>query len=425
VISRLLQPLRPPPAAPTVERDLALEGVRGGCAVLVFYAHLFLPDRVLDPLWSPSPRFAWFNLGYAAVLMFFVLSGYVIGLVTTQPATAAGIRHYLRHRTARLLPMNTLVVLLCWLLLAHPTLRTVVGNLLFLQNDDPYPVLGSFPVVANNPNLWSLNYEAVFYLGFIAIWVRAPRVGLVFGGMAVLVCAHALGFPLPRVIARYACGALYWLAGLTMAWMTTRPAAPPSRSNWPAAGLAAYALWTFAPLRSLCLEAGLFSWAWPAPTPMSPHRLDFLPACVWLLLAVTGRAPGAQRILAGICLGLATAGGLGRALAGHWQGLDTVAAAALLGAWVLLRREFSLRFLQRLAPLGVVSFGLYAVAAPLQLGQRALLPGFAGSGLTFAVRLVFVVALVAVIVWLLERRLCPPLGRWIRQRGRREARPPT
>jgi peptidoglycan/LPS O-acetylase OafA/YrhL len=425
VISRLLQPLRPLPAPPTAERDLALEGVRGGCAVLVFYAHLFLPERVLDPRWAPSPRFAWFNLGYAAVLMFFVLSGYVIGLVTTQPATAPGIRHYLLHRTARLLPMNTLVVLLCGLLLAYPALRTVIGNLLFLQNDDPYPGLGSILVVANNPNLWSLNYEAVFYLGFIAIWLRAPRVGLVFGGMAVLVCAHALGLPLPRVIARYACGALYWLAGLTMAWLTTRPAAAPARSNWPAAMLAAYALWVFAPVRTLCLEAGLLGWVWPPPTPMSPHRLDFLPACVWLLLAVTGRAPGAQRIFAWICLGLASAGGLGRMLEGQWQGLDTVAAVALLGAWGMLRRDCSLRFLQRLAPLGVVSFGLYAVAAPLQLGQRALLPGFAGSGLTFAVRLVFVIALVAAVVGLRERRLCPPLGRWIRRWGRPGARPPS
>ena len=318
--------------------------------------------------------------------------------------------------------MNTLVVLLCWLLLAHSEFRTVLGNLLFLQNDDPYPGLGAFPVLDNNPNLWSLNYEVVFYLGFIAVWIRAPRVGLVFGGLVLVVGAHALGFPLPRMFVRYACGALYWLAGLTIAWLTTRPAGPPPRSNWPAAALAAYALWVFAPLRGLGAGAGLLDQAWPPSLPLSPHRLDFLPACVWLLLAVTGRAPGAQRFVAWICLGLATAGGLSQAWSGQWQALDTVAAVALVGAWALRRRASSLRFLQWLAPLGVVSFGLYAVAAPLQLGQRALLPGFAGSALTFAVRLVFVVALVAAVVWLLERRLCPPLGRWIRQWGRRDAR---
>jgi hypothetical protein len=57
------------------------------------------------------------------------------------------------------------------------------------------------------------------------------------------------------------------------------------------------------------------------------------------------------------------------------------------------------------------------IAAPLQLGQRALFPGFAGSGLTFAVRLVAVVLVVAGAAWLLERRIAPPLGRWIRRLG--------
>jgi len=33
---------------------------------------------------------------------------------------------------------------------------------------------------------------------------------------------------------------------------------------------------------------------------------------------------------------------------------------------------------------GAVSFGIYAVATPIQFAQRGLLPGFAGSPLTFA-----------------------------------------
>jgi peptidoglycan/LPS O-acetylase OafA/YrhL len=417
MISRLLQRLQPPSSPPAAGRDLALEGIRGCCAVLVFYAHLFLPFRVLDPVWTPSPRFSWLNLGYPAVLIFFVLSGYVIGLVTRQPANAAGVRHYLLHRTARLVPLNTLVVLLCWLLLVHPGWRTVTGNLLFLQNDEPYPVLGLFPVLENNPNLWSLNYEAVFYLGFILVWFRTPRVGLLFGGLVLLIVASATGLPVPRVVGRYACGALFWLAGLAVAWLTQPAESSDRGSNWPAAVLTAYALWIFAPLRTLFEHWQLTGWLWPSPTPMSPHRLDFLPACLWLLLAVTGRAPQLQRRLAWICVALATAGLAGRVLSGDWQGIDTVAAAALLAAWIVLRRESSLRPLQRLAPLGAISFGLYAVAAPLQLGQRMILPEFSGSGLTFAVRLVAVIVLVAGAAWLLERRICPPIGRWIRRLG--------
>jgi peptidoglycan/LPS O-acetylase OafA/YrhL len=423
MISRLRKRLEPPASSPPVGRDLALEGVRGCCAALVFYAHLFLPFRVLDPVWTPSPRFSWFNLGYPAVLFFFVLSGYVIGLVTTGPATLPGVRRYLLHRAGRLLPLNTFAVLISLLLLGRAGWRTVTGNLLFLQNVEPYPILGSFPLLENNPNLWSLNYEVVFYLGFIALWFRRPKVGWLFGGLLLLISVQATGWPLTNLVARYACGSLYWLAGLTVAWMTAPPAASVHRSNWPAAGLTVYALWAFAPLHSLFLRCGWTGWIWPSlvsPGPMSPHRLDFLPVCVWLLLAVTGRAPAVRRLVTWICLSLATAGLAGRLLSAHWEGADTIAAMALVAAWMFAGRDCSLRFLRWLAPLGTVSFAIYVIAAPLQLAQRAIFPNFSGSGLTFAARWVAVVVVVAMVAWLLERRLCPPIGRWIRGLGRRD-----
>lgn len=391
--------------------------MRGGCALLVFYAHLFLPLRLLDPVWTPSPRFSWFNLGRPAVLFFFVLSGYVIGLVTTGPATASGIRHYLRHRTARLLPVSTLAVLISWLLLVRPGWKALVGNLLLLQNSDPYPLLGLFPPLENNPNLWSLNYEAVYYLGFILLWCRPQRVGLIFGALVVVLSAHATGLPVPRVIACYASGAFYWLAGLTVAWMTAPPASADGRSNWPAALLTAYAVWTFSLLHSLLAQVGLANWMWTDWTPVSPHQLDCLPVCIWLLLAVTGRARRAQRFFTWICLSFATAGLAGRILSGHWQAVDTVAAVCLAGAWVTARQEHGLWLLRWFAPVGAVSFAIYAIAAPIQLSQRALFPAFAGTALTFAGRLGAVVLLVAASAWLLERRICPPISRWIRLRG--------
>ena len=417
MIRLLCHRLRPPPITQAVERDSALEGVRGACALLVFVAHLLLPFRVLDPVWTTSQRSFWINLGYPAVLMFFVLSGYVIGLITTQPAKAATIQHYLRHRAARLLPLNTVAVLICWLLLVHVETRTILGNLLFLQNDEPYPGLGRFSLLGNNPNLWSLNYEAVYYLGFIALWFWAPPVGVVFGGLAALVCAHVFGLPAARIFARYACGGFYWCSGLAVAWLCARPETAGRRGNWPAVVLIAYAIWIFSPLRALLIHAEWYGWIWPTPTPVSPHRLDFLPVCVWLLLTITGRAPAFQRWLAWICLALAAVGLAGRIRSADWQEIDTVASIAFVAAVGLVRREFSLRPLELLAPVGAVSFGLYIIAAPLQLGQRAIAPGFSGSALTFSVRLVLVVLLVAGAAWWLERRLCLPLSRWIRRVG--------
>ena len=404
--------LKPRSSAPA-PRDLPLEGLRGLCALAVFYAHLFIPARAIDPAWAPPAQFWWFNLGAPAVLMFFVLSGYVIGLVTTQPPTNGNVRTYLVHRAARLTPLNTIAVLVSCLLLPSVDGRTFVGNLLFLENAEPYPWLGHFPPLFNNTNLWSLNFEAVYYLGFIAVWRFAPPTLVVFGLMVVVVVAHSVGLPIPAIFARYACGALYWLAGLAIAWHATPVASEPRRTNWPAAMLAFYAMWQVGPLRALLYAWNLPGWLWISTT--SPHRIDMLLASVWLLLAVTGRAPRLCRALTWSCLGWVTAGLVTRLVSDEWAAANTAAALAVAIAWLLARREFSLSALRACAPLGAISFALYIIAGPLQFGQRSVAPGFSGTWFTFTVRALLLTAVTLAFSWLLERRLGPQFSRWIRR----------
>ncbi len=411
----LLGPALRPAFAPPAERDLALEGLRGLCALAVFYAHIFLPAAALDPAWAPSPRFWYFNLGAPAVLMFFVLSGYVIGLVTTQPPTAGSTRTYLVHRAARLVPLNTAAVVLSWLLFPQVDDRTLAGNLLFLENSEPYPGLGTFPLLFNNTNLWSLNYEVVYYLGFIVLWCWAPPTTVIFGLMVAAVAAHSLGLPVSALFARYACGALYWLAGLAIAWHAGPMDPEKRRTNWPAALLAFLALWQVGPLRALLYDWNLHGWLWM--TPVAPHRLDLLAACVWLLLATTGRAPRLCRALTWSCLGWITAGLVAQVVRGEWTEVHAIATGAVALAWLLARHEVSLTTLRHGAPLGAISFGLYIIASPLQIGQRAVAPDFAGSWVTFTVRAVLLTLLTLAAAWWLERRLGPRLGKWIRHLG--------
>src|SRR5580698_2387340 len=145
-----------PPVAPGREaRDLALEGLRGVCACLVLYAHMTFPNTRLDPDYAPSARFWWFNLGIVAVLFFFVLSGYVIGLTTRSPFSGTAARGYLGRRLLRLAPVNTAAVLLSWAFIPHVEHVTVLGNLGFLQNFKPYPLGAYVDVMPDNLNLWS------------------------------------------------------------------------------------------------------------------------------------------------------------------------------------------------------------------------------------------------------------------------------
>ena len=66
-------------------RDLVLEGLRGFAALLVLYAHLTAPVTKLDPAYAPSPEWWRWEFATGAVLLFFVISGYVIGLTNRAP----------------------------------------------------------------------------------------------------------------------------------------------------------------------------------------------------------------------------------------------------------------------------------------------------------------------------------------------------
>ncbi|MFI5336538.1 MAG: acyltransferase family protein [Opitutales bacterium] len=405
---RLRPPVRPPGSR--VPRDLPLDGLRGMCALLVFYAHLFLPLPILDPGYSPSPRFHWFDLGSAAVLMFFVLSGYVIGLTVAEPPSPGAMRRYVSRRVLRLAPITYAAVLVSCLLLPAVGGRTILAHLLFLHNNFAYPWLGWMPLLSNNPNLWSLHYEAVYYAGFLVIWRLAPAPGWIFAGLGVLATGFVAGLPMPPLATRYACGGLFWLSGLCLAWRTDPPAAGP-RGNWPAALLAAYALWYLRPVRELLVLRGIFDVHWP--TAVLPHRLDFLPVCVWVILAVTGRGPRLRLWLTGGCLAWGVAGAAG------WVGFGApampqyLAMGALVGALALARRNAGPGWLARLAPVGGISFAIYVLAMPVQFGVLSHGASFSGTAVTYALRLVLTVGLVVSLAWLLEHRLQPWLAaRW-------------
>jgi peptidoglycan/LPS O-acetylase OafA/YrhL len=399
-------------------RDEGLEGLRGLCALSVVYAHVFLPGPAMDPRYAPpASLFWWFDMGSAAVLVFFTLSGYVIGLTVRQPISAPRCGQYLQRRVMRLVPVAYAGILVGWLI-QPPGVdgHTLVGNFLFLQNDAHYPVVGwHFPPLLGNAPLWTLNYEALYYLLFIVVWCLGPPSIVVFGFAALCIFGPALGLPLPVMISRYACGASYWMSGLVVAWFTPDPPAPDARrSHWPSAFLCAYVLWRVAGLKTFVGDAGIL--ALSEPSGISPDRLDFLPACLWCLLAVTGRSPAVQKILAIVCLSWSWLGLAWQLFAHQGSAGTSIAGGALLVASLLMiRPPASLAGLRRMAPVGAVSFGIYVFAWPLQFGLRETLPVFSGTPLTFGMRLLVVLGATIGLAWLVDFRL----HAWLTNRLRR------
>jgi peptidoglycan/LPS O-acetylase OafA/YrhL len=416
--------LAPPgPEPDSAGRDLALEGLRGLCALTVFYGHAIAPIPCLDPVYSPPAPFWWLDMGSVAVLLFFVLSGYVIGLTVKTRFTAPAARGYLGRRLLRLVPVNTAAVLIAWALAPRTAAGTVLGNLAFLENYNPYLFGWRVPVMLNNASLWTLNFEMFYYLMFLAIWRLAPRAGWLLCIIAAATVA-AVGIPgFPQFISCYACGALYWVAGLSIAWLAPRDT---GHGNWPSALLVAAVMWPLAPFWA-------FSSALPIPDlsilPVELRRLDILPVSVWLLLVLTGRGRRWHRPLAVSSLAVASLALVVRFATGDFgdigEGAFAAYAIAIGLAWILVKWKPEPSILVRMAPVGLVSYGLYAVSLALQfgvLGQPDLPRGTAWS---YLLRFALLTALSFGLAWVLELRLQPRLRRTFMRGRPAGARPRT
>jgi peptidoglycan/LPS O-acetylase OafA/YrhL len=198
----LRTPTRPQPSPPA-RRQAWLDALRGVAVLAVLFDHL------LDPLFpevraSISP---WFNFGQYGVMVFFLVSGYVVPVSLERRGSVAG---FWISRVLRLYPL--------WIVTA--IIGTAFG---LVQVYSSLPIeLSDRPVVATIAHLtmlqdllqvvsvvnvfWTLSYEMVFYLLVTAMFVlglhrASTTTALTFATAGVLVggvlpagaLAHVLG----------------------------------------------------------------------------------------------------------------------------------------------------------------------------------------------------------------------------------------
>jgi peptidoglycan/LPS O-acetylase OafA/YrhL len=141
--------------------------------------------------------------------------------------------------------------------------------------------------------------------------------------------------------------------------------------------------------------------------------LGYLLPIIWLLAATAGLSPRLERTLGYLsCLPLFAlclwrlARGLVPDEPYTWLGL-----ISLLAACVLTRFPISRAHLARLAPIGVISYAVYALAAPIQHIVLSL-PLPSGHFSTWIARIVLVVALALGAGYICERTI----PRWLKRR---------
>lgn len=397
------------------EYESGTDGLRGLCALIVLYTHLFAPYPDIDPGYAPSPGFWWLEAGQGAVLLFFVLSGYVIGLTNQTNCSGAAIRNYAWRRMIRLVPLYVIAVMMSYAVRPTDSWHTVLGNLVFLQNTLP---LGPshVAVLSSNTNLWSLNYEMLYYVLFVVVW-WAPRIWPVWLTTAAVL--GIVGNHLPfagEAIATYASGWIFWLAGFAVARSPAVARSRAERLPWPSLLMLWLATWHLKPLWSFGHRFGIIAGgsAW-----MNYTYCDLIPASIALLMAASSRRPRHARAILHLALILPLGFTIWRIARGRLTQPGTLGYDELVIAAVFLWRwRPSNEWLVRLAPVGMISYGMYIFQRPMQWLVRDHAPLPSGTAWAFALRVVITVILTVLVSYVGERKLQPLIRRHLLARTR-------
>jgi len=148
-----------------------LEAIRGFCALYVVLFHM-LPQKIY--ILDINVGFL-FRFGSEAVIMFFILSGFVIKY-SWEKSQDKSFRNFFFKRFTRIYIPLIFVLLLAFLIksyheggLADPEWKTLLGNLFMLQDIASLKPNVISSVYMGNGVLWSLSYEWWFYMLFFVL----------------------------------------------------------------------------------------------------------------------------------------------------------------------------------------------------------------------------------------------------------------
>lgn len=142
-----------------------LEALRGFASLFVVLHHSY----IFKDFWqTPLTKFLFF--GQEAVMLFFILSGFVIQYSFLLSGDKSFKTYFFKRFNRIYIPL--IIVLLANIIIFYienkPIIfdfKELVGNIFMLQDMDWRPRIICAPILNNNP-LWSLSYEWWFYMSF-------------------------------------------------------------------------------------------------------------------------------------------------------------------------------------------------------------------------------------------------------------------
>lgn len=179
-------------------------------ALIVLWAHSYpLTDHGADDIFTKS-LFGYDMAGSFAVLIFFVISGFLV----TKSVTERGTGEYLAARALRILPALVCAVFVTVFVIGPLLTKLAVadyfsapGTLAYLRNVFVFGIQYDIPAATKglpyagsiNSSLWTLSLECGFYIalvGLVSFGLLTPRrAGIFVAAMVALYfyCAYVLG----------------------------------------------------------------------------------------------------------------------------------------------------------------------------------------------------------------------------------------
>lgn len=191
-----------------------LDAIRGFCALYVVLFHM-LPQKIV--LAGINIGFL-FRFGSEAVMVFFILSGFVIKY-TWEKSTDKSFKNYFSRRFVRIYIPLFFIFLLAYFIksyeegyLVNPNWNTLLGNIFMLQDVislKPNVISG---VYMNNGVLWSLSYEWWFYMLFFVLSkkIKPSRIDAWVNGLTMIATLSYLIYPffINRILMYFA---IWWI----------------------------------------------------------------------------------------------------------------------------------------------------------------------------------------------------------------------
>jgi peptidoglycan/LPS O-acetylase OafA/YrhL len=387
-----------------VPYEYALEGSRGLAALWVAYAHAFNGNG-LDQAYSPTIPFnLYFNASHGAILIFFILSGYVIGLTNRMTFTQVNVVRYISRRLIRLYPIYVISIIFAVLVSPYDTWKTVIGNLLFSQ----VPVAA---LLSGNGVLWTLHYEIVYYTVFIAIWYFRPKIKPLTLSTFIVACSGWFIPGFPHIFSSYAVGWLFWLFGLWLAW---KKRSSVSLSKIP---LFTYLL-LFIAANSIAyigkeyLEKNGFSNLGNSGI----NLIDFIyfPVAALLFAVISNRRFQGWQYLSSLAFGIPLASSTYLLATKLLTSVSIASAIHSFLSVLFIRWQVKSNVLSTLAFFCRISYGIYVLHLPMMIFVKNYFP-LSGSLLSFTIRLAIWVLLTIGFSYLLEMKMQPLLKCWFQK----------